>query len=180
MSARIALAPDVLVAAVAGGAADGHGPAVRRALRTWVEDGAEILVAGWAWPTLLDALRSRGWPAARIAEALHVLDGLDIRTVELDLPALLLAADAMERHDLAAPAAATLVLADLEHAQLASLDPRVTGAAARGITVGTAVESAPGSGRRPDRDRASRTSLPDYRGLGALLGELRRTAEARR
>jgi hypothetical protein len=180
MSGRVVLGPDVLLAAV-GGASEGDGVAARRALRGWIEDGTELLLAGAALPALLDALRSRGWPAARIAEALHALDGLDLQTVEVDLPALLLAADAMGRHGLAAPTAAALVLADLDGALIASLDPRVVDVAAHGILVGGAAEAAPGQigsrGGVPPGPHA----LPDYRGLGALLGDLRRAAtESRR
>lgn len=176
MTGRVVLAPDVLLAAVVVGPFGGDGPAVRRALRAWVEDDTEILVAAAAWPTMLDALGARGWPASRIVEALHALDGLDLRTVEIDLPALLLAADAMERHGVAAPMAAALVLAELENASLASLDPRVVDAAAHGIVVGGTADDATVRLDPVGRKPSGGPTVADYRGLGGLLGELRRVA----
>jgi hypothetical protein len=164
MTARVVVAPDLLLAAVVAGPADTDGPAARHALETWIEAGAELLVAGPAWPAMLDALRSRGWSAARIAEAIHALHGLDLRTVEVDQPALLLAADVMERHGLAAATALAVVLADLESVPLVALDPA---AAALAPATRGAGEGPAGTGR---------ATLPDYRGLGDLLGELRSAA----
>lgn len=195
MSRRVVLAPDVLLAAV-GGTSEGDGAAARRALRGWVEQDTDLLVAAPVWPALLDGLRSRGWPAARIVEALHALDDLGLVTVEADRPAVLLAVDGMERYGLKAPAAAAVVLAGLEAAALATADPVIAGAADESIVLaaspaaegGTSGGPAAGSdvagagaGAPPRRDATRRSSLPDYRGLGALLGELRRAAtEGRR
>lgn len=179
MSRRVVLAPDVLVAAV-GGASEVDGAAARRALRGWVEHSTDLLVAAPVWPALLDALRSRGWPAARVVEALHALDELGLVTVEADRPAILLAVDAMERNGVVAPLAAALVLAEIEDAPLASLDPRTVAAAEHGIQVTEGAGAAPGPVGSGTRRPSGRPTLPDYQGLGALLGDLRRAAEARR
>jgi hypothetical protein len=193
MSGRVVLVPDVLLAAV-GAAAASDGAAARQALRQWLEHDTDLLVAAPTWPTLMEALRSQGWSAARIAEALHAIDQLDLETVEVDRAALLLAVDAMERHGLAAPAAAAVVLAELEAAPLATLDRAVAGAAGQAILV-TELDAAGGETRRvvdPEGGAkprpslavpgkagpsfADQSSLPDYRGLGTLLGAFRRAA----
>jgi hypothetical protein len=159
MTARAVLAPDLLLAAVAGDLDDADAAAARRKLRSLVDVDATLLVAAPTWPALLDALRSKGWPASRIAEALHVLDDLDVQTIEVDPPALLLAADLMERRGLAAAEALAVVLADLEQVPLVSGGP-------------TPDDGEPAV----HEERSAPSTLPDYRGLGPLLAGLRRAS----
>jgi hypothetical protein len=125
----------------------------------------------------------------RIAEALHELDELGLETLELGRPAVLLAADAVERDHVSARDAAYLVVARLLGARLATLDRRLA-AAAGPLGVLLAGESehgprelvepygAPGVAAAAAAGAARPSSLPDYAGLGAYLGELRRRALA--
>jgi hypothetical protein len=152
MTGRAVLAPDLLLAAVAGDAGDADAAVARRELRTLLDADAELLVTAPTWPALLDNLRSRGWPAGRVVEALHVLHDLDLQTIEVDPPALLLAADLMERRRLAAATALAAVVADLEQIPLITLEPA------------------------PHGEPPAPSTLPDYRGLGPLLAGLRRTS----
>lgn len=149
--------------------------AARAALRAWIEVGTELIATPGFWTEVIDGLTfGRRTSAAELAEALHALDGLDIATVDLDRPGLLLVADVMERHGLHAGRAAHVVLAELLAARLATLDPATADAAGSRLVRIGAEEAAP-----PAAVQAGRTgSLPDYRGLGAFLGELRRRAAA--
>jgi predicted nucleic acid-binding protein len=149
--------------------------AARGALRAWIEAGSELAVPPGFWTELLDGVtRGRPTTAAELAEALHVIDELDIATVDLDRPGLLLVADVMERHGIDAGRAAYLVVAELLDARLATLDPRTAAAAGARLAPIGSTEAAPAV--VDDAGRAG--SLPDYRGLGAFLGELRRRAAA--
>lgn len=149
--------------------------AARVAVRAWIEAGAELVAPPGFWTAVLDGLADgRRVDAADLAEALHALDGLDIATIDLERPGLLLVADAMERHSVDAATAAPVVLAEILDAPLATLDPltaRAAGSRLVRIGAGEAAAPAPHPAGRPG-------SLPDYRGLGPFLGELRRRAAA--
>jgi len=173
---RVVLDASIVLAVLRPDAADpARAVAARGALRSWIEAGAELIAQPGFWTEVLDGLaRDRRATAAELAEALHALDGLDIATVDLDRPGLLLVADAMERHGLAAARAAHVVLAELLAAPLATLDPATARAAGPHLATIGADEAAPPAADAPARPG----SLPDYRGLGSFLGELRRRAAA--
>lgn len=158
-------------------------PAVDRAVGSWSREGARITVPGLFWAEVVNVLGAkRRYPASEIAEALRELDELGLETVEIGRPELLLVADAVERHRMSAYDATYLVLARVLDAPLATLD-RHLAAAAGPLGILVAEESPPGAregfapyGTPPASERPS--SLPDYAGLGAYLGELRRRAMA--
>jgi predicted nucleic acid-binding protein len=173
---RVVLDASVALAMLRPDAADpARAVAAGSALRTWIEAGAELAVPPGFWTEVLDGLaRDRRATAAELAEALHALDGLDIATVDLARPGLLLVADVMERHGLDAGRASHVVLAELLDAHLATLDPAAAHAAGPRLAAIGADEAAAPAADAPARPG----SLPDYRGLGSFLGELRRRAAA--
>jgi predicted nucleic acid-binding protein len=134
------------------------------------------------WIEVLNSLGTRHrYTAAQAAEALHELDELGLETLELGRPELLLIADAVERHRMSAYDATYLVLAQLIVAPLATLDRRLASVAGpAGLLLGDAdgrhvIREAPAASA--GRSEAGRPStLPDYAGLGAYLGELRHRA----
>ena len=138
---------------------------------------------------------------ALLAEAIHALDGMDIATVELDRPALLLVADAMERCGLGAGPASHVVLAELLDAPVATLDAAIAAAAGERALVPGAPRAprTPSARRTPPAQRGQAAAASDaasdaaggpgpageaapdgavtrYAALGAFLGELRRRA----
>ena len=164
-------------------------PAVDAALRTWTEAGAALVVPPVFWIEILNVLGTRHrYTAAQVAEACRELDELGIETLDVGRPELLLVADTVERLRISAYDATYLVLAHVMGGSLATLDRRLAAVAGSvGLVLGD-----PGAGqatretpagypvgpeaRWPGADR--RSSLPDYAGLGAYLGELRRRALA--
>lgn len=157
-------------------------PIVRRAFTSWSLGRSRLIVPRFFWLEIVNVLGGRHrYPASEIAEALRELDELGLETVEIGRPELLLVADAMERHRMSAYDATYLVLARLLDAPLATLDRRLATAAG---PLGMLLDREPGPAAReaaapygaPEMARLS--SLPDYAGLGAYLGELRRRALA--
>jgi len=156
--------------------------AVDRAADAWSRAGTKLVVPAVFWTEVVNVLGTKHrYRAAHTAEALRELDELGLETVEIGRPELLLVADAMERHRLPAYDATYLVLARLLGASLATLDRRLASAAG---PLGMLLDEEPGHAARetaapygtPEVARLS--SLPDYAGLGAYLGELRRRALA--
>ena len=99
---------------------------------------ANLLVPSLLWLEVINALgRGRHLPPPRMLEALAELDALELETVDLDMPMLLLALDAVARHGLTAYDAAYLALADWADADLLTADARLAAAAGdRGVLVG--------------------------------------------
>lgn len=155
---------------------------VRRAFTSWSLGRSRLIVPPLFWLEVVNSLGGRHrYPAFKIAEALRELDELGLETVEIGRPELLLVADAMERHRIPAYDGAYLVLAEQFGAPLATLDRQLAEAAG---PLGMMLDEEGGHSTReaatpygtPDAARPS--SLPDYAGLGAYLGELRRRAIA--
>ncbi|HSW42548.1 MAG TPA: type II toxin-antitoxin system VapC family toxin [Patescibacteria group bacterium] len=158
-------------------------PLVDRAARAWSRGGIGITVPAVFWTEVVNVLGAkRRYSVAQVAEALRELDELDLETVESGRPELLLVADAVERHRMSACDATYLVLAQLLDVPLATLDRRQAAAAGPlGMLLGeegghATRQVAARYGSPPEAERPS--SLPDYAGLGAYLGELRRRAVA--
>jgi predicted nucleic acid-binding protein len=156
--------------------------AVDRAVAAWSRDGRRLVVPAVFWTEIVNVLGTKHrYRAAQTTEALRELDELGLETVEIGRPELILVADAMERHRMSAYDATYLVLAQQLNTPLATLDRQLAAAAGRlGLLVGEesgrgAREAAAPYGT-PVAERPS--SLPDYAGLGAYLGELRRRALA--
>ncbi len=156
--------------------------AVDRAADSWSRSGMQLVVPAGFWTEVVNVLGTkRRYGAAQTAEALRELDELGLETIETGRPELLLVADAVERHRMSAYDATYLVLARLLGAPLATLDRKLAAAAG---PLGMLLGEEPGRGAReavalygtPVEVRPS--SLPDYAGLGAYLGELRRRAIA--
>lgn len=155
---------------------------VRRAFAAWSFERARLLVPPLFWLEVANVLGMKHrYPASETAEALRELDELGLETVDMGRPELILVADAVEQHRLPAYDAAYLVLARLLGAQLATLDRQLAEAAGPlGMLLGA--EARPGTREAPapygTPNAARPSSLPDYAGLGAYLGELRRRALA--
>ncbi len=154
-------------------------PGAIAALRATLESGHTLTVPAAFWPALLEELVGRrGLRGGAAAEVLHVLDGLDVETEQPSPASTLLVADAMERHGLSAVAADHLVLAAILGVPLLTFDPRLA-AAARSRTV-RVLPGEPGVAGGTSATAAAaiaspdRSTVPDYRGIGAFLGELRR------
>lgn len=157
--------------------------AVDRAAATWSRDGTRLVVPAVFWTEIVNVLGTKHrYRAAQTAEALRELDELGLETVEIGRPELLLVADAVERHRMSAYDATYLVLARLLDAPLATLDRRLAAAAGPlGVLLGG--EGGHGASEKAEpygtpEERARPSSLPEYAGLGAYLGELRRRAIA--
>jgi predicted nucleic acid-binding protein len=156
--------------------------AVERAAAAWSLTGARLVVPAVFWVEVVNVLGMKHrYRAAEVTEALRELDELGLETVEIGRPELLLVSDAVERHRLPAYDATYLVVAQQLGAPLATLDRQLAAAAGplgmlldeeRGHR--TSEVAAPYG--TPEAARPS--SLPDYAGLGAYLGELRRRAVA--
>jgi predicted nucleic acid-binding protein len=152
--------------------------AAQERLVAWAQAGTRLAVPSLLWIEVVNVLQQRArLSGAAVLEAIHLLDGLDLETHEIDPPLLVLAIEHAERHGLTAYDAIYLALAERLDAALATDDRRLLAAAGpRGLQVGEL------AGRRlgeaPEAYVAARSSWPDYREAGAFLAALR--ADARR
>jgi predicted nucleic acid-binding protein len=98
-------------------------PAIDGALRASARDENRLLAMESFWLEVANVLiRPHGMSPSDVVEALRVMDELDIETVPLDRPMLLVAIDFQARHGLSAYDAAYLALAETEDARLLTLD----------------------------------------------------------
>jgi predicted nucleic acid-binding protein len=147
-------------------------------LVAWAQAGTRLAVPSLLWLEVVNVLGRRArLSGAAVLEAVHLLDGLDLETHEIDPPLLVLTIEHAERHGLTAYDAVYLALAERLDAALASNDRRLLAAAGRrGLQIGEAATRR--LGEVPAAYVATRPSWPDYRGAGAFLAALR--ADARR
>ena len=154
-------------------------PAIRAAAQAWAQEGIDLVVPSHFWAEVVNVLvRRYGMSEPEVIEALATLDGLAIRTVELDRPTLLLALVPMGQAGLSAYDALYLALALAIDARLATLDRRLASAAGE-----RAIFPGEGNVRRlserppvyePDPERAP--AWLRSAAVGAYIAELRRRA----
>jgi predicted nucleic acid-binding protein len=147
-------------------------PAIDRVLRASARDDVRLLVTESFWLEGANVfIRRHDTSPSDVVEALRVMDELDIETVPLDRPMLLVTIDLQARHGLPAYDAAYLALAETEEARLLTLDPQLAKAArSRAIEI-------PGiTDHHIAEDPATREPV-DWARFGPYLARLR--AEAR-
>jgi predicted nucleic acid-binding protein len=132
-----------------------------------------LLVPPVFWLEVVNVLARRyGYSGASVLEAVHVLDELEIETIEADRTSLLMVIDLVERHGLAAYDAAYLALAEVADADLLTADRRLALAAAdRAVLIA--------GGRSLADDRVAyqvrEPTWPMWHDAGAYLARLRST-----
>jgi predicted nucleic acid-binding protein len=149
-----------------------EGHAAATVMTQWIRNGTRILVPSHFWLEVTNGLarrhRIRG---AQVLEAVHMLDGHRLETVDLDRALIVLAIDVAERHGLSSYDATYLALADSVDGSLATFD-RALGLAAGARMI------------RPGPPRLSESPVPyehavtwpSYRGASAYLSKLRAEA----
>jgi len=125
-------APVVIDASVGIGLIRGESiaPEVRAALRQARAAETRLLVPSIFWLEVVNSLAGRHrLPPGVILEAVAELDALELETVEVDRPLLLVVVDEMAQHGLTAYDAAYLALATGAGARLLTADVRLASAA---------------------------------------------------
>jgi predicted nucleic acid-binding protein len=156
-------------------------PEARHAVAVWQASATELLVPSHFWLEVTNVLGRRpGLGPGDIVAMFVDLDYLELRTIELDRPLLLLAIDQMARSRLTAYDAMYLAVARATKARLATLDRRLAEAAGEaGFLVGSG-----GSGRISETSSTYRADSEAYAGwahtaiVGAHIAELRLQALA--
>ena len=144
------------------------------ALRHARDANATFLVPSLFWLEVINALsRGHRLPPKVVLEAIADLDALELETVELDRPVLLLALDAVVSHGLTAYDAAYLSVAQAADAQLLTADARL--AAAAGERALLIVDGGP-SHAVAETPAPYGGSWADWPGAAAYLVELRARA----
>lgn len=152
--------------------------AAKDAISAWLASATELLVPSHFWLEVTNRLGRRSGIGPQEVVAMFVdLDYLELQTIELDRPLLLLALDHMVHNGLTAYDAIYLALALSTDSQLATLDRRLADAAGdSGMLIGSTAIS--------ERRAVYATDRPDYSGwahtavVGAHIAELRREALA--
>lgn len=141
-----------------------------------VRERRQVLVPWLFWYEVVNVLgRRRGWPAARMMEALHALDQLGLETRSPDRPSLLQVVDAVELHGLTAYDAAYLILAENEDADLLSGDANLAAAAGqRAIPLAPPRRLAEAAARYEAHRRELPTERATWPGAAAYLRQIRR------
>jgi predicted nucleic acid-binding protein len=149
------------------------GEPTRERVRSLLRDRAasRLLVPFLFWLEVTNALaRRHEYPGAAVLDAIHTLDDLDIETIEIDRPELLLVIDAVERHGLSAYDGVYLALAETLDADLATADRRLAAAASgRSIFIGSGDAIA----EEHSRYRPRTPTWPSWPEAGAYLAQLR-------
>lgn len=152
---------------------------VKNAVAQWQASATQLVVPAHFWLEVTNALVRRPGLGPEDVVAMFVdLDYLELQTIDLDRPLILLTLDYMVRSGLTAYDAIYLALAMSTGARLATLDRRLAEAAGDiGILVGS-----PGEGRISEEQAAYRISPYDGWAhtavVGAHIAELRRQALA--
>jgi predicted nucleic acid-binding protein len=161
-----------VVIAIARNEPDGPGAAdlIDRSTR----GGRRTVVPSHLWLEATNALmRRHHWDGRSVIEAIREIDALDLETIELDRPTLLLAVDLCERHGLTSYDATYLALADATDGSLFTLDRHLrTVAANRAVPFdGHGLAETPAVYEHE-------VTWPDYKGASAYLARLRHEARA--
>lgn len=155
--------------------------AAKAAMAHWIGSSADLLVPSHFWIEITHVLgRRRGFSPAEVVAELVDLDNLELTTIEVDRPLLLLAIDRMVRSRLSAYDVIYLALALSTDSKLATLDRRLAEAAGdAGLLIGSA-----GTDRVSERKAGYPVDNETYAGwshsaiVGAHIAELRRKALA--
>ncbi|MDQ6795165.1 MAG: type II toxin-antitoxin system VapC family toxin [Chloroflexota bacterium] len=147
---------------------------VRAKLEAWWRAGVSVQVPSHFWLEVANALiRRHRLPSSLVIAAIHALDELGLKTIELSRPLVLLALDLADRHGLSMHDAAYLALAESVDGRLLTADRGLLAAASRPIAV-------PGADHRlseePPHYASRQPSWPRYRGISAYLARLRMEA----
>lgn len=152
------------------------------AVASWRTAGTRLIVPTLFWLELANALVRGPRTAAEAVESIYHLEQLDLGTIELDRPTVLLTIELAKLHGLTAYDAHYLALAVAMDARLATGDQSLAAAAGdRAILLLPA--------RRPDRLSESYAAYgtlsieptqPAWPGLGGYLAQLRAEFEGRR
>jgi predicted nucleic acid-binding protein len=103
---------------------------VQAAVQSWSSARAELLVPTHFWLEVTNSLiRRHGYAPSQVLADFVTLDGLELQTIDLDRPLLLLAMDPMVDFGLSAYDGIYLALARAMGAKLATLDGRLAAAA---------------------------------------------------
>lgn len=152
-------------------------PLMLAASRRWVRTGVRILVPDHFWLEVTHPLlRRHRWTSDQVLTGLRDIDGLQLRTIPIDRPILLLAVDLAERYRLSTYDATYAALAQVTGGMLATFDEALRQA------VPDLLE--PGFGDPPvrrvnDGDAPygeHPVAWPDWSEIGSYLGVLRRRA----
>jgi predicted nucleic acid-binding protein len=144
-------------------------PSVNRCL-----DGhtGEVLVPAHFWLEIVNTLtRRQGCTTDTVVQAFRDIDELEVQTIALDRPTMLLAVDLVARHGLTAYDAAYLALAEAAEADLLTLDGDLAAAAGARSLLGGLPRS-----RRLHEELAPYETATTWANHGRYLAELRRAA----
>ena len=149
-------------------------PALAEVLRASAREGVRLLAPEAFWLEIVNVLvRRHRLPPSEVVEALREMDDLDIDSVRIDRPLLLVTIDLQARFGLSAYDAAYLAVAESEDARLLTLDRQLTRVA------GSRAMPLPGSGQeRLSEAPASYGEPIDWARFGPYLAELRAAAHA--
>jgi predicted nucleic acid-binding protein len=165
----------LVVDASAGIATVRQDPEGRQA-RGLLADRADVGLAAPAifWLEVVNVLvRRYGYSGASVLEAVHLLDELEIETIEADRASFLMVIDLVERHGLASYDAAYLALAEVTDSDLITADRRLALAAGdRAVFIGQGRSLA----ERRAAYRVRDATWPLWHGAGAYLARLRSTS----
>jgi predicted nucleic acid-binding protein len=151
--------------------------AVDRRLEAWLAEGVDLSVPTHFWLEVSNVLiRRHRVTGSGVMKAIHQLDELNLATVPLDRPLLLLALDHAERFGLTTYDATYLALTELLDATVYTADSVLLAAAgSRGLGIEGASEHRL-SENLPAYNIEQRTTWPDYSGASAYLAQLRSEA----